>query len=136
MHDTRATYRMQYGPRQFWIKGTVFPCFTSTRSTWSTRSACSISSKPSRNIIVGLLVVRVRKYFFRCSEFYELSYIQKSGHVRHAGRLLHVMGHDYDRNVFFQMYEKFLNFCGGEGIKGRRGFVEEKYLRFHRQCPR
>src|SRR3972149_11852168 len=66
------------------------------------RTPQSQSSKPSCNIIVRLLVVRVCEYLLGGPEFDELSHVQKTRHIRYARRLLHVVGHDDDRDVCLQ----------------------------------
>src|SRR5438046_4639502 len=60
-------------------------------------------SKPSRNVILGQLLVRIGKHLLSSIHFDQLTKHAKSRHIRDARRLLHVVRNDHDRVLLLEL---------------------------------
>ena len=54
---------------------------------------------------------------------------KKAGVVAHAGRLLHVVGHEDDRVALLELHHQILDLRRGHRVDGRAGLVHEQDLR-------
>src|SRR6266567_2698734 len=59
-------------------------------------------SKPSRNVILGQLLVRIGKHLLSSIHFDQLTKQEKCRHIRDARRLLHVVRNDHDRVLLLE----------------------------------
>src|ERR1700722_20010098 len=55
--------------------------------------------------------------------------------VRHSVRLLHVVGHDDDRDLTCYVLDGLFDTARRRRVEGRAGFVHEQHSRSHRQSP-
>jgi hypothetical protein len=56
----------------------------------------------------------------------EFAEVEEGGLVGTAGCLLHVVGDDDDRELFFEVGDEFLDFDRGDGLEGGAGLVHEE----------
>ena len=61
-------------------------------------NGCALS-KPACDVVFRPFVGRVGKYLFGLIELDHLAQQKKAGKLRHSRRLLHIVGHDHDRNA-------------------------------------
>ena len=50
-------------------------------------------------------------------------------------RLLHVVGHDNDRDPLDELGEQLFDPLGGARVQRGRGLVHEEHVGFNRECP-
>ena len=72
------------------------PCHASRVTFFCHASRVTFLSKPSRNILLRVLLIRCGKYFPGFPELDQFAQVKKGGEVAHTGSLLHVMGHNDD----------------------------------------
>src|SRR5882672_422688 len=65
----------------------------------------------------------------------QLSQVHVGGVVRNARRLLHVVGHDYDRVVGLEFMDQLFHLGGRNRIERRAGLVEQQHLGLDRDAP-
>ena len=62
-------------------------------------------------------------------------HVKKRGEVRHPGGLLHIVGHDDDGVLGFQLVDQFFHLGGTDGVDGRAGFIHQQEFRLHHDGP-
>ena len=82
---------------------------------------CASLSKPACDVVFRPLVRWGGEYLFRLVELDQFAHEKECGELRHARRLLHVVGHDHDSVAFFQLEDQLFDLAGGNGIEGRAG---------------
>src|SRR3984957_15104471 len=60
-------------------------------------------SKPAGNVIFGLLLRRIGEYLPGLTELDQVAEIKERCQIRTARSLLHVVGHDNDRELLFKL---------------------------------
>src|SRR6476619_7506771 len=114
-------------------------CSSSTPLTmwWCVWSFMSMGSpEPTGDVILGLLLEGVGKDRVGAAVLDQIAQVHESRVVGNAGRLLHVVGHDYDRVVAFEFGDQLFDATGGDRIECRRRFVEQEYVRAQRHRTR
>src|SRR6476620_5984531 len=90
-------------------------------------------SKPTRDVVLGQLLGRIREDAIGRAELDELSQPEERSVIGHARRLLHVMRHDYDRVVRLQLVDELLDALRGDRVERGRRLVHQQDLWLHRQ---
>src|SRR5437773_9010677 len=88
--------------------------------------------EPAGDVVLGPLVARVREERARHAELDQLPQEHEARGVGHAGRLLHVVGHDDDRVAVLQLEHQLLDLRRGDGIQGRARLVHQEHVRLDR----
>src|SRR6266513_3408386 len=92
--------------------------------------------EPAGDVVLGPLVARVREERARHTELDQLAQEHEARGVGHAGRLLHVVGHDDDRVAVLQLEHQLLDLRRGDGIEGRARLVHQEHVRLDRDRAR
>src|SRR5437016_6357568 len=90
----------------------------------------SLLAEATGDVIFGALLTRVRKNFRGRSELDQLAEIKEPGVIGDAPGLLHVVGHDHDRVLRFQLVNQFFDLCGRNRIQRRTGLVHQNDVWF------
>ena len=69
------------------------------------------------------------KIFDVSAELDQLAEIHEGGELRDAGRLLHVVGDDDDRELGAQLLDQLLDLAGRDRVERRGRLVEQDHLR-------
>src|SRR6516225_2308816 len=93
-------------------------------------------SKASGDIVLGARVAGRGEDHLSWSELDQRPQIHKGSEVRDTSRLLHVVGHDYDRVIALELVDQLLDLGSGDGVEGRTGLIEQNNLGFHRDGAR
>src|SRR5271157_225876 len=97
------------------------------------RRGRSLSSKPSRDIVLGLGTLWIRKQPFGFTIFDDLTEVDKNGVVGYPPRLLHVKGHDHRGVITFHGQDAFLHFRRRGRVEEGCRFIHEDHLRINSQ---
>src|SRR5262249_45876437 len=81
-----------------------------------------------RDVVLSASIARRGEHLARGIELDQLPEIHKGGKVGHARRLLHVVGHDHDRVILFELVDQFLDLGGGDRIERRARLVEQNHF--------
>src|SRR5436309_7400771 len=106
-----------------------------TRETIACPPPCDASPKTSGDILLGFLLVGMRKQCCCLSLFDNASQEEKDGSICHTPGLLHVMCHNDDSIGLLKLTDQLLNLQCRDGIKGRGGFIHQQDFRLVRECP-
>src|SRR5688572_18875514 len=90
------------------------------------------SSEPPRNVILGLLLCRIREDRLRRAVLDQVAQVHEGGEVGHARGLLHVVGDDGDGVVDLQLLDQLLDAAGGDRVQGRCRLVEQQHVGLQR----
>src|SRR3546814_1805299 len=116
--------------------GPLFPDTTLFRSFSSSSKAltvCSLtiaivtsfrgygSAIAAGDIILGAVLLRVGEDIGGLAVFDQRPEVEKGGALRHAGRLLHIVGEDHDRIFAAQVVDKFLDLRGRDRVERTAG---------------
>src|SRR5207342_3799639 len=74
----------------------------------STKRAPSPSPKPAGDVVLGLLLGRLREDGFGRAVFDQVAQVHEGGEIGDARGLLHVVGDDRDRVVLLQFLDQLL----------------------------
>jgi len=85
-------------------------------------------SEMSVYVITGKFLARIIEYSVDGPIFDKFSHIHEGNIVGNSLGLLHIVGDDNDRVVFFQFQDEFFNFSGTDRIKGGTGFIHQDYF--------
>src|SRR5712671_2480107 len=109
------------------------PPICSTRERIESRSrsycfdACSLApmgdprlAEPAGDVVLGLLLLRLDEQLVGDAELDHLAQIHVGREIRHARRLLHVVGDDQDRDALLQVVDQLLDQRGRDRVE-RRG---------------
>src|SRR5207342_622709 len=77
----------------------------------------SPSPKPAGDVVLGLLLGRLREDGFGRSVFDQVAQVHEGGEVGDARGLLHVVGDDRDRVVLLQFLDQLLDTAGRNRIE-------------------
>src|SRR5688572_8782186 len=86
------------------------------------------SSEASGDIVFSLFLGRVGEDLSRQVIFNEFAQIEEGGEIRNAGRLLHIMGDDDNREVLFKRMDEVLDLGRGDRVECGGGLIHEKDL--------
>ncbi len=81
------------------------------------------STETSANIIFGLFLGGISKYFLGRIDLDQPAHVEESGDVGTPARLLHVVGDDDDGVVLLQLVDELLDLDRGDGIERGTGLV-------------
>src|SRR6266404_613148 len=90
------------------------------------------SAEAAGDVVLGASIARRREDLVGLVEFDQLTKIHKGSAVRDAGRLLHVVGDDYDGVIGLQLVDQLLDLGGRNRIERRARFVEQNHFGAHR----
>ena len=76
------------------------------------------------NVIFSLFVLWFDEDSVGSAKFDQLTHIHIGGVVRYPGSLLHIVGHDQDRNLVSEIRDQFFDTCGCDWIQRRGGFIK------------
>src|SRR5215475_12537851 len=93
-------------------------------------------TEPAGDVVLGFLLLRLDEDRVGDVVLDQLAEVHVGGVVGHARRLLHVVGHDHDRELLAQVADQFLDPRGRDRIERRGGFVEQDHLRLDRDAAR
>lgn len=82
------------------------------------------STKPARDVILGLLVLRFDKDGVGDIEFDQFAHIHIGGIVGDPGGLLHVVGDDQDGDLVLEVGDQFFDAGGCDRVQRGSRFVE------------
>src|SRR6185503_20825016 len=114
----------------------VLSCSSSSWKWGTIRSAIEILSKPPGDVVFGQFFRRVREDAIGRPVLDEPAEPEERGAIRHARRLLHVMGDDDDGVFRLELVDQLLDALGGDRIQRRGGLVHQQDLRLDRQRAR
>src|SRR3954468_23784612 len=108
------------------------PPICSTRERIESRSrsycfdACSLApmgdprlAEPAGDVVLGLLLLRLDEQLVGDAELDHLAQIHVGREIRHARRLLHVVGDDQDRDALLQVVDQLLDQRGRDRVERR-----------------
>src|ERR1700694_5574088 len=81
------------------------------------------STKSSGDVILGSLFRRIGKYLRSPSKFNQSPEIKEGGVIGATAGLLHVVRHDHDRVLRFELVDQLLDLCGRDRIERRTRLV-------------
>src|SRR5262249_40434273 len=93
-------------------------------------------SESARDVVLVLLFARHRDPLLGPAEFYQLAQQEEPGPLRDTRRLLHVVGHDCDRQLLLEIVDQLLDLGRRDRVERRTGLVHQQDLGFHRQRAR
>src|SRR5690606_6201146 len=114
----------------------TLPCKWSNFVSMSSIPECRLffaSTKSSCNIVLCLFHFWVGKYFFGFTVLDQLAHIEECGPVADPPCLLHVVRHDDDGIVVFQLVDQLFYFSSRNRIQGRCRFIHQDGRGFPRQ---
>src|SRR5712671_3921361 len=120
------------------------PPICSTRERIESRSrsycldACSLTAmltKPSGDVVLGLLLRRLDEQLVGDAELDQLAEVHVGREVRDARRLLHVVRHDEDGDALLQVVDQLLDRGGGDGVERRSRLIEQQQFGIRCQRP-
>src|SRR3546814_1355796 len=94
---------------------TLFPYTTLFRSIVTSFRGYGSAITPG-DIILGAVLLRVGEDIGGLAIFDQRPEVEKGGALRHAGRLLHIVGDDHDRIFAAQLVDQFLDLRRGNEI--------------------
>src|SRR5581483_12265077 len=109
-------------------------CFSPSRSSWKWR--CMALPEPPGDVVLRPLVSRVREHGLGLPELDQLAEQEEAGRFGDARGLLHVVGHDHDRQVTLQLENQLLDPRRRDGVEGRAWLVHQQHLRLDGQGAR
>src|SRR5829696_7970143 len=86
------------------------------------------SAEAAGDVVLGLLLHRVHEHRGGRPELDQLAEIHEGRELRDAGRLLHVVGHDDDRELGAQLLDQFFDLAGRDWVERRGRLVEQDQL--------
>src|ERR1700687_2809628 len=111
------------------------PPICSTRERIESRSrsycldACSLTAmltKPSGDVVLGLLLLRLDEQLVGDAELDQLAEIHVGREVRDARRLLTVLRHEQAVDALLQIVDQLLDRGGGDRVECRRRLIEQQ----------
>src|SRR5215471_3953619 len=83
----------------------------------------SVSSEPARNVILGTLVAGIREDLVRRVKLDHSPIQKEAGLLRNSSCLLHIMGHNHDSVLRFQLKDQVFYFRSRYRIQRRSRFI-------------
>src|SRR5579864_5346910 len=80
-------------------------------------------SEPACNVVFRPLVRRLRKNLFRLVELNHLAQQEEARKLCHAGRLLHVVSHNYDGIPLLELEDQLFDLSSRNRVEGRARLV-------------
>src|SRR3954452_17646603 len=103
---------------------------------WMSASAMPRSSaEPAGDVVLGHLLARLGEHLVGPAELDQVAEMKEGGLLRDPRRLLHVVGHDHDREARAQLVDELLDMGGGDRVERRAGLVHQDYLGADRDGP-
>src|SRR5690349_6964925 len=89
------------------------------------------SAEAAGDVVFSPPLARMGENRFGVAELDELTQIHEGSEVGAARRLLHVVRHERDAVVGFELGDELLDALRRDGIERGGGLVEQQYLRLH-----
>src|SRR6185312_14096752 len=86
------------------------------------------SSESPGDVRLGARLARTGEDLIGRPRLHQLADVKECGSVRDAGRLLHVMRHDDDRELALELIQQFLDVLRGDRVERGRRLIEQQYL--------
>lgn len=105
----------------------------------------ALLAETATDVFLGFFLFGVLEDDFGAIVFHQMPYfptaissigIVKRGQIRDPRSLLHIVGDNHNRVLLFEFLDQFLDFEGGNGVKGGAGFIHENDFRGDRDRPR
>src|ERR1041385_3421301 len=93
------------------------------------------STESARHVIFGLLLRRAGENPGRGTTLDQFSEVEEGGIVGNPRGLLHVVCHNDNGEIFFQIQNQFLDPSCRNWVKSRGGLVHENDVRLDGDCP-
>src|SRR4051812_17260861 len=106
-----------------------------SRSGSATRSTTTGSAEAAGDVVLGPLLLRVSEDLGRDVVLDQAARVaglrdrEERRTVADASRLLHVVGHDDDRELVLQLEDEILDRTGRDRVERRTGLVHQDHLR-------
>src|SRR5262249_49074257 len=111
-------------------------CLRASSSSWKWRCMAGLLAEPAGDVVFRLLVLRRGEQVARHTELDHLAHEEEAGPLRNPSRLLHVVGHDDDGEIFLEVEDELLDLRRGDRVERGARLVHEQNLGLDSDCPR
>src|SRR5512147_2318826 len=106
------------------------------RGRRSSPTGIARSAEATGDVVLGFLPLRLEEELVGRAELDQFAQVHVGSEIRHAGRLLHVVGDDRDRVILLQLADQLLDLRRRNGVECRGRLVEQQHLGLDRDRAR